>query len=387
MSNMLRFVAHCRDESVVGMEVLNLHAPNTKVLLGKTPDEARRLAPILFGFSGRTHEEAVTAACRAAQGLPAPEGEAAVRVERAVAAEMAQGHLWRLLLDWPPLFGHAGPRHRFAQLHRRLALLRSTPEAYLVGGELLDLVANELLSGFFRAMREPSTLGEFVAMARRGGTIGMTLADVVELGAFIPDVSICAPLLPALSGAQWAEGLGGIPDVAFCAAPTWQGEACETGPLARHPASPLVGKVMAQGYRVAARLFARVVDLGDCASRLRHPLPLDLPPLVDAAPLGPQAGVARVAAANGVVLHAVRLEEGRIADYAVIRPAAWNYHPDGPFMREVIGRPAPDRAFTLLSLKALVLALDPAEAYEVEVRFADRDEEHGETSPAGAGDA
>ncbi|MBL8447427.1 MAG: hypothetical protein JNJ44_08470 [Zoogloeaceae bacterium] len=387
MSGMLRFIAHCRDESVVGMDVLNLHSPNTKVLLGKTPEEARRLAPILFGFSGRTHEEAVTAACLAAQGLPPPQGEAAIRVERAVAAEMAQGHLWRLLLDWPPLFGHAGPRHRFSHLHRRLSQLRSGPEAYLVGGELLDLVANELLSGFFRAMREPSTLSEFVAMARRGGTIGTTLADVVELGAFIPDASICAPLLPALSAAEWAEGLGGVPDGAFCAAPTWDGQACETGPLARHPASPLVGKVMAQGHRVAARLFARVVDLGDCASRLRHPLPVDLPPLVDAAPLGPSAGVARVAAANGVVIHTVRLEEGRIAEYSVIRPSAWNYHPDGPFMREAIGRPAPERAFTLLSLRALVLALDPAEAYEVEVEFGDGESGQEESSRGSAEDA
>ena len=43
----------------------------------------------------------------------------------------------------------------------------------------------------------------------------------------------------------------------------------ETGSLAAHPARPLVAKLLGRGHRIAARLFARVMELSDCASRLR----------------------------------------------------------------------------------------------------------------------
>jgi hypothetical protein len=369
----LRIVARRRGDRIESVEVLNRRPLAGEMLVGRTVDEARRLAPVFFSLWGRAQVEAVVAACGAARGLPRPEGEEAVHTERAVAAEAAQEHLWRLLLDWPPLFRRTAPRHRFAHLHRRLAQLRQAQDAFVVGGDLLDLVANELLSGFFRAMREPTTLAEFVALARRGGTLGATLADLIELGAHVPPEEISAPLLPVVSAAAWAEALGGMPSPAFCQAPAWQGQASETGALPRHTDTPLVAMLVAQGHRIAGRLFARVVDLGDCASRLRHPLPGDLPPMVDAAPLGPDCGLATVETAGGVLIHAVRLDGERIADYAIVSPADWNFQPGGPLSRESVGRPAGDPAEALLRLRALVLALDPCVAFDVSLQNGDSD--------------
>lgn len=364
--NILRILAHHQAGQIARVEVANLRPLAADVLVGKTVDEARRLAPVFFSMAGRAHGLAVAAACAAAQGEPVPGGEPAVHVERALAAEAAQEHLWRLLLDWPPLFGHAPPRHRFGHLYRRLSQWRCADEAFSLGGDLLDLVANELLSGFFHALREPTTLTEFVVMARRGGTVGRTLADLIELGAYVPPEAVCAPLLPTLSAGDWAQALGGMPDGAFCSAPHWGGQACETGALPRHLASPLVAMLVDQGHRIAGRLFARVVDLGDCASRLRYPLPVDLPPLLDAAPLGPDCGLARVETARGLLLHAVRLEGGRVAEYAIVTPTEWNFQGDGPLHREATGRPAPQASDALRQLRALVLALDPGAAFEVE---------------------
>lgn len=156
-----------------------------------------------------------------------------------------------------------------------------------------------------------------------------------------------------------------MPSPEFCQAPAWQGQASETGALPRHTDTPLVAMLVAQGHRIAGRLFARVVDLGDCASRLRHPLPGDLPPMVDAAPLGADCGLATVETAGGVLIHAVRLDGERIADYAIVSPADWNFQPGGPLSREAVGRPAADAAEALLRLRALVLALDPCVAFDV----------------------
>ena len=359
----LRVAAHAQGGRIARVEILDLTGLAAAPLTGRTVDEARRLVGA-FRPGGQAHVAALTAACAAARGEPPLAGEAAVLREREVAAEAAQESLGRLLLDWPPLFGHTAPRHRYAHLHRRLGQLRDERGAFDLGGDLLDLLANELLSGFYRTLRGPNSLTEFVALARRGGAVGRTLADLIERGAYVPPEDACVPLLPSRSAAEWAVDLGGLPTAEFCRAPLWQGQAWETGPLPRRAGSPLVARLLSQGHRIAARLFARVEDLGDFASRLRHPLPADLPPLVDAAPLGPDCGLARVETAQGLLLHAVRLEGGRIAGHAIVTPAAWNFHPAGPVVREARGRPTEDWDLALFCLRALVLALDPGGDFE-----------------------
>ena len=185
------------------------------------------------------------------------------------------------------------PRDRFGNLHRRLALLKDENDAYAVGGAVLDMVALELMAGFYQTVRGPRNLTEFVERCRRGGSVGAALASLIEAGSWDGE-GHCVPLLPIASAADWAASLGGMPDEIFRKAPTWQGEPMETGSLAAHPARPLVAMLLGRGHRIAARLFARVMELSDCASRLRHSLAPDLPALVDAAPLGPGMGISRV---------------------------------------------------------------------------------------------
>jgi hypothetical protein len=359
----LRLEAHGVDGRVESVAVCKPGPQAARMPLGRPVDEALQLAPAMFGPWGRAHGLAATAACAAAAapGVARAEGWAE---ERALAAEIAQEHLRRLMLDWPGLFGHPQRRDRFAILHRRLANLGDARAAFDLGGEILDLVAVELLGGFFRATREPCGLREFVERARRGGSIGAALADIIEMGSSTPEHE-SVPLLPPCSAAAWAHEFGGLPADEFCAEPTFGGRAHETGVLARHAGSMLVGGLLAQGHRIAARLFARVIDLADCASRLRHPLATDMPPLIDAAPLGEAAGLACVETASGLLMHAVRIEEGRIAGYAVVAPTEWNFHPQGPFVREGAGWTAPSREVALLRLKALALALDPGVEYEI----------------------
>jgi Ni,Fe-hydrogenase I large subunit len=173
------------------------------------------------------------------------------------------------------------------------------------------------------------------------------------------------PLLPTLSAAAWAKELGALPSAAFCAAPTYCGRSYETGALARHSDSMMVKVLLQHSHRIAARLFARVIDLADCASRLRHPLASDMSLVVDAAALGENTGLACVETARGTLLHAVRVDGERIADYAIVAPTEWNFHPDGAFVREGQGWEAPSREVALLRLKALSLSLDPCVEYEI----------------------
>jgi len=337
--------------------------PAAGQLVGRTVGEALDVVRGLDGASPRIHQLAATAAFAAAgaAGVSRPEPWAE---ERAIAIETAQEHLCRLMLDWPALFGHSPRRERFDMLYRQLAQSGGSRGAFELGGDLLDLVAVELLGGFFRATREPNALREFVERARRGGTIGAALADLIEMGSSTSEQD-SVPLLPLLSAQAWAHELGGVPSAAFCRTPSLYGRAFETGVLGRHAESMLVGILLGNGHRIAARLFARVIDLADCASRLRHPLASDMPMLVDAAPIGPGAGLAWVETAQGLLMHVLRLDGERVAEYAVIAPKQWNFHPQGAFACEGSGWSAPSSELALLRLDALVLALDPGVEFEI----------------------
>lgn len=364
----MRLAARRQGRRIVAIEVDNPRPQAARVLEGRTVDEALKMVPALFSLCSHAQRIAAQAACVAAGAAEVARPEAWAE-ERELATEMAQEHLWRLMLDWPMLFAHAPRRDRFAELHRRLARLEDARAAYELGGDLLDLVAVELLQGFFMATRGPSGLREFVERARRGGTIGAALGDLIEMGSSTPEGE-SLPLLPAMAAGAWAKALGAVPSAEFCAAPTLFGHAHETGVLSRQTGELMVRGLLSHRHRIAARLFARVLDLSDCASRLRHPLASDMSTLVDAASLGEHAGLACVETARGLLMHAVRLDGGRIAEYAIIAPTEWNFHADGPFVREGCGWEAESDAAALLRLKALALSLDPCVEYDIRIEDA-----------------
>ncbi|MDT3671473.1 MAG: hypothetical protein ROZ37_14225 [Aromatoleum sp.] len=364
--DLLRVEVNWDGERVTDAALVRAPVPEARQLVGLTVDEALQRVGRLDGASPQMQEIAATAALAAAGAVGVTRQEAWAE-ERAIAAETAQTHLSRLMLDWPALFGHVPRRERFDVLYRRLFQVGNTRSAFDLGGEILDLVAVELLGGFFRATREPTALREFVDRARRGGTIGAALADLIEMGSSTSEPE-SVPLMPVLTAEAWRHELAGVPSAEFCAAPTLYGKTFETGVLARHADSMLVRILLGNGHRIAARLFARVIDLSDCASRLRHPLADDMPKLVDVSGDGAGFGLAWVETARGQLMHVLRLDGERIADYAVVGPTQWNFNRDGAFAFEGKRWSAPTLRAALLRCNALVLALDPGSEFEIAVK-------------------
>ncbi|MBT0959780.1 hypothetical protein I8J34_01230 [Denitromonas sp. IR12] len=361
----MHLVATLHDGRVTEVHAENSRPLAAQLLVGKTLDQAAQLAPAVFSLCGVAQGVAVRAAGALATG-----GRFAMSAdtECALAIEAVKLHLWRLMLDWPVLFNRPPERTRFAFVLKRIGQITDDRSAYEAGGVVLDLVARELLAGFFNSLREPRNLGEFADACRRGGTIGDALARLIEAGASDP-LDDPVPLLAPLPASVFADALpGGWPDADYCRAPHLSGDVYETGPLARHVNNPLVARLLVHRHRIAARLFARVVELSDCASRLRHPLPEDMPPLVDVAPLPGGGALARVDTARGVLLHALRLDGDTVADYAIVAPTEWNFRPGGVFEQEGANWQAPDAAYAEWRLRALALALDPCVMYDVTVK-------------------
>jgi Ni,Fe-hydrogenase I large subunit len=71
-----------------------------------------------------------------------------------------------------------------------------------------------------------------------------------------------------------------------------------------------------------------------------------------------------VDAARGLLAHRVELREGVLRDYRILAPTEWNFHPQGPLARGLLGASGPD-----LEWRAALLAssLDPCVPYRIEV--------------------
>lgn len=348
----------------VSANVINARPMAASMLVGRRVDEALGLVPVLFSLCGRAQTIAATAACVAAGYRPAAQTTAAEGA-RLIIIERIQEHLWRLMLDWPTLLGHAPQRQRFAMLHRQLQRLVDEPQrAQHIGDEVVELLDKALFVGFFRAQRDARGLEDVLELAQRGGVLGATLADLILIGE--PDRrDAAAPLLAAHAASHWCERLNGMPTQAFCRAPEWNGVAHETGALARHAGSALVAILLAAGYRIAARLLARVVDLAACVEYLRQPSPTNLPQVLDATACAAGTGLATAETARGLLLHAVRIEDQHIVEYAIVAPTEWNFHASGAFVIEGSGWHAPQREPALRRLEALALALDPCVEHQL----------------------
>lgn len=347
----LRLGVRWRDGRVDALRVDNSRPLAAHLLVGREVDEAVGLSSAVFSLCGRAQGLAARCAVDAALGRP-------VGADRtpflAVAAETAQEHLWRLLLDWPPLLGAAPRREQFAALHR---LLQDAPRDPAAAAEMLRALVAE--SG----LGEPGLAGvdEVLAAMRSAGELGRSLAPLVAERS-----EPCGPataLLPTRPAREWSRALDGLPSSAFCRAPAWAGAPAETGALARCADVPVVATLLAAGRRLAARVLSRVLELGLLAEVLEGRRALQ----ADAAAPEPGIGLAWVETARGLLLHAVSVNAGRVVDYRIVAPTEWNFHPAGVFVREAESIRAADAESAVECVKRLALALDPCVSWDVEL--------------------
>ena len=148
------------------------------------------------------------------------------------------------------------PRDRFGNLHRRLALLKDENDAYAVGGRCSDMVALELMAGFYQTVRGPRNLTELSSAvpARRQRWCCAGLAD---RGGFVGRRGSLRAAAADSIGSRLGTTLGGMPDETFRAA---CGKASQWKPVRSPPIrrDRLVAMLLGRGHRIAARLFARV---------------------------------------------------------------------------------------------------------------------------------
>lgn len=389
--------------------------PAAAILLrGKTPAQAQALVPRLFSLCGQAQQAVCEAACAAASGR-SPAYSPAQR--RALLAESGQEHLWRLFLDWPRQLGVPAAEAAFARWHRQLAAwARNGPQAAAVDeaaparatphrpgrsdGEMAAAAAAApALAGFLQDTVLGVSAAEFLAgRPPAGATLAGQLLTALPPWPVTP-LAARPRLLPRRAADDWASDPA-LADAGFAAAPLWAGAPAETGALARQQGRPAVAAALADGQGLRARLLARLCDLAELPARLegeargeprpeRAEAPRATPgtvPLgghgdahgigavwIDAASPQPDCGLACTDTARGLLIHQVRLEAGRIADYRVVAPSEWNFHPAGRWRGELEGLLTTGPGDAEARARQLALALDPCVPLHLEVTATEND--------------
>ncbi len=321
-----------------------------RMLRGRSPSDVLDLLPRLFSLCGHAH---VAAARRAMFG---PQADEMCRSDSLmVLAENAREHLLRILTGWR---AQAGP-----------TALNAAPVMSLVKGMKAALGAR-------KAEREQAdTLADILEHDVLGARAAQFLA-LDNIKAF--DGWLAGAPTPAkdhLSGViakGWAS-LGAsqthyLPDLSenllkkrfsdpeFSRYPDWQGQPHETGPLERQSGHPLlVALIKAHGAGLLARLVARLVELARIPEQMQNG---DC--LVQG---GDGLGIAKTA--RGRLIHAVTQDNGMIAEYHILAPTEWNFHPEGAAVQAL--RTLPSEADLPMRAHALIEAIDPCVAFEVRV--------------------
>ncbi len=328
-----------------------------RLLVGRTPAEALDLLPSVYSLCGRSQATVAGAALDAALGeLP---GQAIQRRRaREMTAETAGEHAFRLLLDWPALGGDPGDVPLLSRVRSLLAGAAVSEGSWGAARDALIVMTEARILGTgMDSWLEQFSAAEWIewARARRTGCAGTMamLASLTEWSA--PDT----PQLMRPQHSLFVEqiALRALEDPDFAAAPVLDGEPAECGPLARCLSHPAV-RDLTRRDRITARAFARLAEFTLMLredSRAGH---------LESAMPAPGVGAAMGEMARGMLVHAVRLDGGRIADYVIVAPTEWNFHPRGALFRELSGRPVRDEGEAKRALAFAAATLDPCVALE-----------------------
>ncbi|MCP4702730.1 MAG: Ni,Fe-hydrogenase I large subunit [Gammaproteobacteria bacterium] len=349
-----------------------LHA--SRVFHGRSIEEALKMLPRLYAICGTAQACAGVRACEQALGVRAAPHIEGLR-DCLVRMETVREHLWRIMLDWPAFLGEMPEKNGMTGM---LALQRDYRQA-LTGGHDPFLPSRALPEPIM-----PHGLVQKISLTLEQAVFGMSPARWLNISGTLEKwtasgVTMAARLLDLMIQAGWS-GTGEcemdalpfmergrllplLQDDDFIKRPQWLGNCCETTCLTRVD-SPLLKQLRNRyGNGLLTRLAARLTEIAQLSGNL-------LPNTTDEdgeTPVSAQnPGIGQVMAARGQLLHCVRLEGERIADYRILAPTEWNFHPRG-VVAKCLAAVYGDAEQMEQQARLLINAIDPCVGYELTI--------------------
>ncbi|MCL6415153.1 nickel-dependent hydrogenase large subunit [Aestuariirhabdus sp. Z084] len=390
----LRVLVHCHAGQVSSVEVRSSRPQVSGALLqGDSVAQALSKVPVIYGI------------CRQAQSLAAQLAARAAGIESArplslwlVQLEALQEHLWRFYIDLPSLLGAPPELEKFAPIRQVLLhqmqgienCSADTEEANRVRqqtlAELRNTVEQQLLGMAFEHWARLDEAA-FQAWLKHGETVINPLLARVET--LFEPITYRGPDKPIpenyASGNDKAENDTPVnkpdeqvllsqdsltevielmaTDEQFSAQPWLRTGHPEAGSLVNFSGQARVLALLTRGQRVMARLVARLLQIG-------HLLKPRVAIGCGDIPVMAQSGAGWVETARGILLHRLDIQHGRVQRYQVVAPTEWNFHPEGPLVREALQLSADNIEQLRQQVQLLCLSLDPCVGSEVEVYHA-----------------
>jgi hypothetical protein len=343
----LNVTAILRDNRVDEVRIASPRRNVAPVFIGRSPSEASALAKNLFALCPAAQSLAAEAAGEAAMGVSPGSEQGSLRCLRLLTERFGE-MLRASLLDWPQ--DDPPDAASIAALREILPLLRALPDSV------------EPKAAFERVESVALSLG-LRHYSQNPGFFARQWAEVAADGPNwrLPDRP--PDFLLACDDDAVAKAMV-VAD--FALAPALPGRCVETGCFARHGGAGL-------SHDLSGRLAARYEDMAATLDAMAALLAGgELPPgLLAARRIGAREGVAAVDSARGRLYHFVRLDSAdRIADYRIVAPTEWNFHPDGPFARLLLGATIGTGAAARRRVERLAFVFDPCIGVGVDIRDA-----------------
>lgn len=357
----------------------------SQIMIGKTPEQALNLIPLIFSVCRIAQSRVSFSAIMQQLGHPSSAPDECAR-DMLVIAETAREHLFRIFMDWPVLFAAVHDDQFLPYIN---GLTRQTAQAlyqdghgFLMGSALspnvqqLETVISEL-EQFLSAYVFQHSLDQWLRISdiddlghwssKGNHLIAQSLRTILHNNW---ETQGCPEghFLPELDHQQLLERFQSENARHFIAQPDWHGKPFETTTLSRQQSHPLI-KNLRQKFQntLITRWLARLVELAGIPDHLRSLLIKlkrpDLTPIEQSASLG----IAQIEAARGKLIHRVKIEKNRISQYQILAPTEWNFHPRGLIQQSLSRIQASDKAETNRIARLLINAIDPCVGYALRI--------------------
>lgn len=362
-----------------------------KVLVGKTPEQALSIIPLLFSVCGTAQSRAALS-CIAQNIKLDTDPSLEIARDMLVLVENAKEHLMRIFLDWPDLFNLKPDNKHLPYLCQLLKefkpVLFQNSDAFSLGsklevdnerlGDLIDAVEQYLQDHVFRNRTQSwlahQDMHELCVWAKESRTIvAQTIKIICDQGWTSQGHESCEAL-PELDSHHLIKQLDAENADDFIAKPVWNGRCFETTSLSRQFKHPLIQSLHKEfGATLITRWLGRLVELANIPQQLHamHEQLIDsqhdIRQQQTSTPAMPQAGLSQIEAARGRLIHRVELDKGMISNYQILAPTEWNFHPQGLIMKNLSAIRSEDKNEFDQLAHIMINAIDPCVGYKLRV--------------------
>ncbi|MCF6318347.1 MAG: nickel-dependent hydrogenase large subunit [Proteobacteria bacterium] len=339
-----------------------LHA--AQLLLGKTPEQALTIVPLLFNICGIAH------AYNARKVLHLDNHENDNLYKLLVLAETLKEHLLRIFLDTPKLLAIKASNADLpfiSQIVNKLKGLILSKDCKQSIKQFIDEIEGYLKKHVFKQsinqwLKLTSTKS-LLNWAKQTDTISAQSIAEIHSNNWQHQGHSEIKALPKLPAQELLHKLNDNTAKDFIAYPTWNKQPHETTPLTRQLDKALMQDVLARyNGGLLARWLARLLEIAQIPSQIRALLtePTDNTEQNTIA-------IAQVEAARGRLIHRAEVTDNIIQNYQIVAPTEWNFHPRGLIVASLqnINTNSTDEYSKIAHL--MINSIDPCVGYQLRV--------------------